>query len=77
MIIKQSAMVFNLFLKMRAKFSQAKHLQARTSHGVFLHSEAMGPIRRDISGHFSMLTPFGFEAGVKGEIQHLEKIPRP
>ena len=37
----------------------------------------VGPIRRDILGHFSMLTPFGLEARVKGHIQHLEKFCRP
>ena len=41
------------------------------------HFEAVRSMRRDILGHFSMLTPFGFEAGVKGQIQYLENIPRP
>ena len=45
--------------------------------GCFLHSEAVGPISRDISANFSVLTPSGFEVGVKGQIEYLEKIPRP
>ena len=77
MIFKQSAMVAILFFKVREKFSQAKHLHARMSHGQFLHSEAVGPVRRDILGHFSLLTAFGFKAKVKGQTQHLEKFPRP
>ena len=56
---------------------QAKNFQARTSHGLFLHSEALGAIIREIQGRFSMMTPFDLEAGVKGQIQHLEKIIRP
>ena len=38
-------------------------MQATTSHLLFLHSEAAGPIRRDILGPFRMLTTFGFEEG--------------
>ena len=71
MIFEQSAMSAILFFKKGAKCSQVKHVQAKTSYGVFLHSEAVGPIRRDKSGELSMLTPFGFEARVKGQIQHL------
>ena len=52
----------NLFIKMMAKyFSQAKPLQARIFHGLVLHTEVIGPIRRDISGHLSMVTRFGFK----------------
>ena len=48
MIIKQSAMVMFLFFKMRQKIVTSKKWQARASHGLFLHSEALGPIIREI-----------------------------
>ena len=44
----QSAMVAILFFKMRPNFLTAKHSQARTSHGPFLHSEAVGAMIREI-----------------------------
>ena len=57
--------------------SQAKHLKARTFDGLSLYSEAIAPIIRVKEGHFSVTTSFNLEAGVKGQIEHLEKIPRP
>ena len=78
MIFKQSARVAPFFFQNENNvFHRKKILQPRSSHRLFLHSEAVGPIRRDISGHFSKLTPFVYEARVKGQIQHLEKIPWP
>ena len=78
MIFKQSAMAAILFFKMRQKIFRAKKLQARTSHGPFLHSEALGAIIRKIQGRFSMMTLliFDLEAGVNGQIQRLENIIR-
>ena len=65
-----------LFFKMRPKLFTGKHLQAKTSRGLFLYSEALEPIIREIEGRFSMMTPFNLEAWVKGKIQHLGKTPR-
>ena len=65
MIFKQSAMVTILFFKMMPKFFTGKHLQARTSHGLLLHSEVIGAIIREISGHFIIMTPFDPEVGSK------------
>ena len=42
--------------------------------GLCLQSEAIAPIIREKQGRFNV-TSFNLEAGVKGEIQHLEKIP--
>ena len=36
-----------VFSKLGQNISQAKHLQARTFHGLSLHSEAIAPIIRD------------------------------
>ena len=44
---------------------------------LFLHSEAIELIIREMQGQFSMMKPFNLETGVKGQIQHLIKIPRP
>ena len=77
MIFKLSAMVTILFFEMGAKLFTCKTFAVRTFHGLFLHSKAVGPIRQDRSGRFTILTPFGFEAEVKCQIQHLEKIPGP
>ena len=46
-------------------------------HGLCLQSEAIAPIIREKQGRFNVTTSFNLEAGVKGQIQHLEKIPRP
>ena len=46
-------------------------------YGLCLQSEAMAPIIREKQGRFNVMTSFNLEAGVKGQIQHLEKIPRP
>ena len=37
---------------------------------LFMHFSA--PIIRENEGRFSVMTPFNLEAGVKGQIQHLE-----
>ena len=75
MIFKQSAIAAILFFKMTANFSQAKHLQARTSHGLFLHSEAEGQIRMDISGHFSLLTHLALMQGSKVKFNIWKRFP--
>ena len=46
-------------------------------HGLSLESEAIAPMIREKSGRFNVMTSFNLEAGVKGQIQYLEKIPRP
>ena len=46
-------------------------------HGLCLQSEAIAPIIREKEGHFNVTTSFNLEAGVKGQILPLEKIPRP
>ena len=46
-------------------------------HGLSLRSEVIDPIMKEKQGRFSVTTPFNLEAGVKGQIQHLENIPRP
>ena len=43
--------------------------------GLLMHFSA--PVIRGTEGRFSVMTPFNLEAGVKGQIQHLETIPRP
>ena len=80
MILKSLTMAGILFFKIRTKFFSGKTLQARTFHGLSLHSEAIASIIRNKGekGCFSVMIPFNFEVGVKGQtIQHLEKIPRP
>ena len=42
MIFKQRDIVAVLFIKIRSKCFTEKHLQARTSHGLFLSFEALG-----------------------------------
>ena len=66
-----------LFFKIRPKFSQAKHLKARTFDGQSLYSEVIAPIITEKQGCFSVTTSFNLEPGLKGQIQHLEKIPCP
>ena len=46
-------------------------------HGLSLQSEAIAPIIREKKGRFNEMTSLNLEAGFKGQIQHLEKIPRP
>ena len=46
-------------------------------HGLSLQSEAIAPIIREKQRRFNVTTSFNLEVGVKGQIQHLEKIPRP
>ena len=74
MIFKQSAIPAILFFKMRSKFFIGKTFGGQNFPWVVLLSEALGPIIRDVEGHFSMMTTFDLEAGVKNQIQHLEKI---
>ena len=64
-------------MNLDAIFQVSAHLQPRTFHGLSLHSEAIVPIIREKKSCFSVMTPFNLETGVKGQIQHLEKIPRP
>ena len=75
MIFKASAMVAILFLKMRSKLITDKTFAGQDFPSAILHSKAVGQIRKDISEHFTILTPIGFEAVFKGQIQHLEKVP--
>ena len=46
-------------------------------YGLSLHSEAIAPIIKEKQGRFSVMTSFNLKAGVKGQTQHLEKVPRP
>ena len=77
MIVTYLTMVAILFFKMRAKLFICKtYAGLDFPWVVFLHSETVGPIIMEKKRRFSMMTPFNLEAGVIGQVQHLEKIPR-
>ena len=76
MIFKESAMATILFFsKSGQNFHRQNICRFKDFHGLYLHSESVGPIIRDISGHVIVLIPFGFEAGVKGQIDIWKRFP--
>ena len=66
LILRRSLELFFRELAVSGAATQDKH---RVPDGKLLE--------RNKKEHFSVKTPFNHEAGVKGQIQHLEKILRP